>query len=83
MSESNVTNITIVLSAWVVFWTWIFVFAGLYLLAEYRLFLRGYDTFFWVHKTPAELAIQAGKIKPRSSSHLGAPAPLDTSAAPQ
>lgn len=45
-------------------WDWaIFVLALLiFYLVDTAVFLKGYDTFFWCHKTPNELAVQKKKL---------------------
>jgi len=46
------------MTRWAMFWLFMIV----YLLIETMLFLKGYDTLFWQHKTPAELEFQRMKL---------------------
>lgn len=43
-------------------WTLFWIFMIIYLLVDSFLFYKGYDTFFWKHKTDAELAAQRKKL---------------------
>lgn len=47
------------ITGWGMFWT----FAIIYFLVDTGLFLKGYDTSFWAHKTSAEVQIQQLKIE--------------------
>jgi hypothetical protein len=46
------------MKGWARFWLFMIIF----ILVEATLFLKGYDTFFYQHKTPNELAAQKKKL---------------------
>lgn len=42
------------MTAWAAFW----LFATVFVVCDTWLYSKGHNTFFWEHKTPAELEIQ-------------------------
>lgn len=43
-------------------WGALWVFVTVFFLVDTGLFFRGYNTFFWAYKTPAEIAVQCKKL---------------------
>lgn len=46
-------------SGWFGFW----LFMTVYIIIEAVMYFNGHDTYFWKHKTQAELTIQQSKIQ--------------------
>lgn len=51
--------IEINISGWATFWLYMIMM----FLIDTWVFLKGYDTFYWKHKTPNEFLIQMTKIE--------------------
>jgi len=47
------------MNGWVAFW----IFLAVFVICECVIFLNGYDTGLWVHKTPIEKALQEKALK--------------------
>jgi hypothetical protein len=47
------------ITGWAVFWLFVIV----YFFVDTALFVKGYDTLFWRHKTETELQIQQIKVE--------------------